>query len=291
MALARISSNLLSMQNRFAGGFPSYSKRDTTSKELDFSSQGLTVQPDLSAYTNLLSLILNGNPFTSTTINVAFLPKSLTQLYLGNCGLTEQPDLSLFSNLEVLSLSGNPFTTTTINVAFVPKSLTFLYLDNCGLTEQPDLSTYTNLTNLGLDINKFNYNPALSPLSATITYDDPITGNIITIAATTTTTVAATTTTTVAATTTTVASTTVAATTTTIAASTTTTTYATTTMYVPPTTATPATTTAPVISNICFPAGTLITTDQGPVAIERLDTTRHSIAGDPILHVVKTIEN
>ena len=63
-----------------------------------------------------------------------------------------------------------------------------------------------------------------------------------------------------------------------------------TTTYVPPTTTyVPPTTTAPVISNICFPAGTLITTDQGPVAIERLDTTKHSIAGDPILHVVKTI--
>ena len=81
-------------------------------------------------------------------------------------------------------------------------------------------------------------------------------------------------------------------TTTTLAA--TTTTLATTTTYVPPTTTTTyvpptTTTTAPVISNICFPAGTLITTDQGPVAIERLDTTRHSIAGEPILHVVKTI--
>jgi len=43
------------------------------------------------------------------------------------------------------------------------------------------------------------------------------------------------------------------------------------------------------ISPICFPAGTPIKTDQGLVPIEQIDTRRHTLCGQPILHITKTI--
>jgi surface protein len=42
-------------------------------------------------------------------------------------------------------------------------------------------------------------------------------------------------------------------------------------------------------SNICFPAGTPIQTDQGIIAIEKLDKTVHTLRGLPILHVTQTV--
>jgi hypothetical protein len=42
------------------------------------------------------------------------------------------------------------------------------------------------------------------------------------------------------------------------------------------------------VSNICFPAGTPIQTDQGIVSIELLDTAKHTIARQPIIFVTKT---
>jgi len=45
----------------------------------------------------------------------------------------------------------------------------------------------------------------------------------------------------------------------------------------------------PIISNICFPAGTPITTDQGRIPIELIDTQLHTIHQQPILHVTRTV--
>jgi hypothetical protein len=42
------------------------------------------------------------------------------------------------------------------------------------------------------------------------------------------------------------------------------------------------------VSNICFPAGTPIRTDQGLVPIEQLNPAKHTISNQPILHVTKT---
>ena len=43
------------------------------------------------------------------------------------------------------------------------------------------------------------------------------------------------------------------------------------------------------ISNICFPAGTPIKTDQGIIAIDQIDTKYHTIAGKRILDITQTI--
>jgi hypothetical protein len=52
---------------------------------------------------------------------------------------------------------------------------------------------------------------------------------------------------------------------------------------------TPRPTPTPVpISNICFPAGTPVKTDQGIIPIDRLDTRKHTIDRQPILHVTQT---
>jgi len=56
------------------------------------------------------------------------------------------------------------------------------------------------------------------------------------------------------------------------------------TTVVPPT-ATPA---PPPISNICFPAGTPIKTDQGVVAIDQIDTGYHTIGRKRILDITQT---
>jgi hypothetical protein len=42
------------------------------------------------------------------------------------------------------------------------------------------------------------------------------------------------------------------------------------------------------ISNICFPAGTPIKTDQGIIPIDQIDTEVHTITGQPILYITKT---
>ena len=42
-------------------------------------------------------------------------------------------------------------------------------------------------------------------------------------------------------------------------------------------------------SNICFPAGTPITTDQGIINIDKIDTTFNTINQQPILYVTKTV--
>jgi len=44
-----------------------------------------------------------------------------------------------------------------------------------------------------------------------------------------------------------------------------------------------------VISNICFPSGTPIQTDQGIIPIEKLDKLRHTINRLPILHITQTV--
>jgi lipoprotein signal peptidase len=43
------------------------------------------------------------------------------------------------------------------------------------------------------------------------------------------------------------------------------------------------------ISNVCFPAGTPVSTDQGVVPIEQLDKSVHTIRGKPIVALTKTI--
>jgi hypothetical protein len=47
------------------------------------------------------------------------------------------------------------------------------------------------------------------------------------------------------------------------------------------------------VSNICFPAGTPIQTDQGNILIEQIDTAKHqyTLAGQPILHITQTRTN
>jgi uncharacterized repeat protein (TIGR03803 family) len=45
----------------------------------------------------------------------------------------------------------------------------------------------------------------------------------------------------------------------------------------------------PVITNICFPAGTPITTDQGVLPIDQLDTRVHTIRGQVIRHITQTL--
>ena len=46
---------------------------------------------------------------------------------------------------------------------------------------------------------------------------------------------------------------------------------------------------APPISNICFPAGTPIKTDQGIVAIDQIDTSYHTIGNKRILDITQTV--
>jgi hypothetical protein len=43
------------------------------------------------------------------------------------------------------------------------------------------------------------------------------------------------------------------------------------------------------VSNICFPAGTPIKTDQGSVPIDKIDITYHTIHNQPIKHITQTI--
>jgi hypothetical protein len=43
------------------------------------------------------------------------------------------------------------------------------------------------------------------------------------------------------------------------------------------------------ISNVCFPAGTPVSTDQGVVPIEQLDKSVHTIRGKPIVALTKTL--
>jgi hypothetical protein len=45
----------------------------------------------------------------------------------------------------------------------------------------------------------------------------------------------------------------------------------------------------PIISDICFPAGTPVNTDQGIIAIDKIDPLRHTINGKRILHITQTV--
>jgi hypothetical protein len=47
----------------------------------------------------------------------------------------------------------------------------------------------------------------------------------------------------------------------------------------------------PPISDICFPAGTPITTDQGIIAIEKINPSIHTINKKPIVDIIRTIYN
>lgn len=47
----------------------------------------------------------------------------------------------------------------------------------------------------------------------------------------------------------------------------------------------------PPSSNICFPAGTLITTNQGAIPIEKIDSNEHTIRGKKIVGVTETISD
>ena len=44
----------------------------------------------------------------------------------------------------------------------------------------------------------------------------------------------------------------------------------------------------PLLSNICFPSNTPITTDQGIVSIDKINTSFHTIRNKPIVHITKT---
>ena len=57
----------------------------------------------------------------------------------------------------------------------------------------------------------------------------------------------------------------------------------------PTPTPTPTPSPSPPISNICFPAGTPIKTDQGIVAIDHIDTAYHTIGGKRILDITQTV--
>jgi hypothetical protein len=46
---------------------------------------------------------------------------------------------------------------------------------------------------------------------------------------------------------------------------------------------------SPMTSNICFPAGTPIQTDQGVINIDSLNSAIHTIQGEPILYITKTV--
>jgi hypothetical protein len=53
---------------------------------------------------------------------------------------------------------------------------------------------------------------------------------------------------------------------------------------------TPTPTPTPIpISDICFPAGTPVQTDQGIINIDSLNSAIHTINGQPILHITKTV--
>jgi hypothetical protein len=43
-----------------------------------------------------------------------------------------------------------------------------------------------------------------------------------------------------------------------------------------------------IITNICFPAGTPVQTDQGIISIEKINTNIHTIKGQPIKHITQT---
>jgi hypothetical protein len=45
----------------------------------------------------------------------------------------------------------------------------------------------------------------------------------------------------------------------------------------------------PIISDICFPAGTPVNTDQGVIAIDKINPLRHTINGKRILHITQTV--
>ena len=45
----------------------------------------------------------------------------------------------------------------------------------------------------------------------------------------------------------------------------------------------------PIISNICFPAGTPMTTDQGNIPIEKIDTSFHTIRNKQIVAITQTV--
>jgi large subunit ribosomal protein L40e len=46
-----------------------------------------------------------------------------------------------------------------------------------------------------------------------------------------------------------------------------------------------------VVSGTCFPGDTLVTTDQGPIEIQRIDCAKHTIRGKRIVAVTKTVLN
>jgi hypothetical protein len=46
---------------------------------------------------------------------------------------------------------------------------------------------------------------------------------------------------------------------------------------------------SPAVSNICFPAGTPVLTDQGIINIDKIDLKKHTIHGETILHITQTI--
>ncbi len=51
----------------------------------------------------------------------------------------------------------------------------------------------------------------------------------------------------------------------------------------------PTPTPTPLISDICFPAGTPVKTDQGIIAIDKINTLQHTINGKRILHITQTV--
>jgi hypothetical protein len=55
-------------------------------------------------------------------------------------------------------------------------------------------------------------------------------------------------------------------------------------IYVPPVPPIP-------VSDICFPANTPVITDQGIIAIDKIDIEKHTIRGKPIVDITKTITN
>ena len=48
-------------------------------------------------------------------------------------------------------------------------------------------------------------------------------------------------------------------------------------------------TTTNIISNVCFPAGTPVVTDQGVIAIDKIDSSKHTIRGMTIVGITQTV--
>ena len=147
---------------------------------LTLRNNGLRGQlPDLSALSNLRSLILMDNHLTGPIPKLSSLT-NLSRLYLYSNDLTgEIPDLGALTNLYHLYLFGNELTGEIPDLGALT-NLTRLYLGDNKLSGSiPDLSSLTNLYYLSLGYNDLNGQiPELSSLTKLV--DLSLSGNELT---------------------------------------------------------------------------------------------------------------